>query len=168
MTERVHFHEELTFSVGMQVVALRDVTTDGGKVLHPKGAVGVVVQSPSDPNNSYRVRFPDGVEESLRREEVTMLARYKEGEIGDASVGASQMNLYDRVIYRCVIGSRAYGLPYIPELIERKQTGSEKQQLTEVDFEFHEKEYERLRVELQEAFESSCLPETPRGGGGVE
>ena len=54
-------------------------------------------------------------------------------------------------------------LPYIPELIERKQTGSEKQRLTEVDLEFHQREYERLRGELQQAFESSCLPETPKG-----
>ena len=54
-------------------------------------------------------------------------------------------------------------LPYIPELIERKQTGSEKQRLTEVDIGFHWTEYERLRAELQEAFESSGLQESPRG-----
>jgi predicted nucleotidyltransferase len=54
-------------------------------------------------------------------------------------------------------------LPYIPELIGRKETGSEKERLTLVDIEFHQKEFERLRGELQEAFESSRLPETPRG-----
>ncbi len=54
-------------------------------------------------------------------------------------------------------------LPYIPELIERKQTGSEKERLVEVDIGFHQKEYERLRGELQQSFESSCLPEVPRG-----
>lgn len=54
-------------------------------------------------------------------------------------------------------------LPYIPELIERKQTGSEKERLGQVDLEFYQREYERLRGELQEAFESSCLPETPNG-----
>jgi uncharacterized protein len=56
------------------------------------------------------VRFPDGVEEALRRDELVMLALYKEGGIGDSQIGASNSNLYDRVIYRCVIGSRAYGL----------------------------------------------------------
>jgi predicted nucleotidyltransferase len=54
-------------------------------------------------------------------------------------------------------------LPYIPELIEHKQTGSEKERLGQVDIEFHQKEYERLRGVLQEAFEASRLPETPRG-----
>jgi predicted nucleotidyltransferase len=120
MAERGHLHENLIFSVGTQVVVLRDVTTDGGKILHPKGAVGVIVQSPNSQNDSYRVRFLDGIEESFRREDVTMLARYKEGEIGDASVAASQTNLYDRVIYRCVIGSRAYGLDHADSDTDRR------------------------------------------------
>ncbi len=54
-------------------------------------------------------------------------------------------------------------LPYIPELIDRKQVGSENERLTQVDVDFHEKEYERLRGELQTSIESSCLPEAPRG-----
>ena len=54
-------------------------------------------------------------------------------------------------------------LSYISELIERKQTGSEKERVTEVDCDFHQREYERLRGELQQSFESSSLPETPRG-----
>jgi hypothetical protein len=120
VTERVHFHEHLIFSVGTQVVALRDVTVEGGRMLHPKGAVGVVVQSPSNQNDSYRVRFPDGVEEALRREDVVMLAQYKEGEIGDAEAVASQTNLYERVIYRCVIGSRAYGLDHAESDTDRR------------------------------------------------
>ena len=39
-----------------------------------------------------------------------MLAQYKEGKIGDSEVTARRSNLFERVIYRCVIGSRAYGL----------------------------------------------------------
>jgi hypothetical protein len=54
-------------------------------------------------------------------------------------------------------------LPYIPELIERKQTGSEKERLPQVDLDFHQREYDRLRGELRQSFESSCLPEVPRG-----
>jgi uncharacterized protein len=38
------------------------------------------------------------------------LARYKEGVIADSEVTASQHDLYERVIYRCIIGSQAYGL----------------------------------------------------------
>lgn len=110
MTERVHFHENLIFSAGTQVVTLRDVSSQAGRTLHPRGSVGVVVRAPSDLDHSYRVRFPDGIEEALRRDEVVMLARYKESGLGDSLASPNRDTLYDRVIYRCVIGSRAYGL----------------------------------------------------------
>ena len=110
MTERVHQRANLIFSVGTQIVTVRDVVGLGGKVLHPRGSVGVIVRSPTDLEHSYRVRFPDGVEEPLRRDEVVMLAQYKEGEIGDSQISAARSDLFERVIFRCIIGSRAYGL----------------------------------------------------------
>lgn len=110
MAERVHHHEHLIFSSGTQVVALREVIGQGGRILHPRGSVGVVVKSPRDLDHSYRVQFLDGVEETLRRDEVVMLARYKEDELGDPQGTSVSSQLFDRVIYRCVIGSRAYGL----------------------------------------------------------
>jgi uncharacterized protein len=109
MTKRVHFHPNLIYSPGTQVVALRDVV-DRGHVLHPRGAVGIIVRSQTDDEPGYRVRFPDDVEAVLGRRDVMALARYKEGQIGHAELAATQCNLYRRVIYRCVIGSRAYGL----------------------------------------------------------
>ena len=110
MTDRVHQNPNLIFSEGTQVVSLRDVVSQSGRTLHPRGAVGVIVRSPGDLDHAYRVRFLDGVEEALRRDDVVMLAHFKEGEIGDAQISAARSNLYDRVIFRCVIGSRAYGL----------------------------------------------------------
>jgi hypothetical protein len=100
----------LIFSVGTQIVVLREVIGDKGRILHPRGAVGVVIKSPQDLDHAYRVRFLDGVEESLRRDDLVSLAHFKEGEIGDAQIKANRSTLFDRVIYRCVIGSRAYGL----------------------------------------------------------
>ncbi len=50
-------------------------------------------------------------------------------------------------------------LPYISELIERKINGFEKEILEQADLKFHEKEYHRLRSELEAAFEASNLPE---------
>jgi hypothetical protein len=52
-------------------------------------------------------------------------------------------------------------LPYITELVDRKVNGPEKGQLEQVDIEFHQREYERLRAELEQAFEDSHLPEVP-------
>src|SRR6266849_3067835 len=109
MTDRVHYHPNLIFSVGTQVVTLVDIPGSAGLVLYPRGTVGVIVKSPTDHEHSYRVRFPDGFEAPLKRSEVTMLAQFKEGEIGD-SAHVTQADLYERVIYRCVIGSQAYGL----------------------------------------------------------
>jgi predicted nucleotidyltransferase len=52
-------------------------------------------------------------------------------------------------------------LPYLVDLIQRKVSGAEKQELTQADLEFHRQEYERLRKKLQEAYEASTLPEAP-------
>ncbi|MCI0380855.1 MAG: nucleotidyltransferase domain-containing protein [Gemmataceae bacterium] len=119
MTDRVHYHPDLIFSVGTQVVTLVDMPSAAGLVLHPRGTVGVVVKSPTDLEHSYRVRFPDGFEAPLKQSEVTMLAKFKEGEIGD-SAHSAQTDLYDRVIYRCVIGSQAYGLADAESDVDRR------------------------------------------------
>lgn len=56
--------------------------------------------------------------------------------------------------------NESFRLPYIAELIERKTKG-ENTTLTDADIAFHEAEYQRLRAELQTAFEASKLPEIP-------
>src|SRR5690606_13285709 len=109
-SERVHHHDQLLYSPGTQVVALRDVIAPGGKILHPHGAVGVVVDVLNEGGRGYRVRFPDGGEEVFARQEVVMLAHYREGPIGAEEMSEAQGELFDRVMLRCVVGSRAYGL----------------------------------------------------------
>jgi len=58
-------------------------------------------------------------------------------------------------------------LPYIPELIERKTGGPEKGRLEQADIEFHEREYERLTAQLEQAYEESSLPQTPSGAAAL-
>jgi hypothetical protein len=116
----VHYHSNLILSVGTQVVTLVDIPSAGGLVLHPRGTVAVIVKSPADLEHSYRVRFPDGLEAALKRSEVTMLARFKEGEIGDSAHAVAHADLYRRVIYRCVIGSQAYGLADAESDVDRR------------------------------------------------
>src|SRR5579884_239310 len=50
-----------------------------------------------------------------------------------------------------------FRLPYIPDLVTRKLTGPEKSTLDDADLVFHEKQYERLRSQLQAAQEASKL-----------
>lgn len=52
-------------------------------------------------------------------------------------------------------------MPYVSELVARKLAGPEQSTLDDSDFEFYRGEFERLRKELQSAFESSRLPEIP-------
>jgi predicted nucleotidyltransferase len=107
---RVHNSPNLIYSVGTQVVALKQVQGTNGKAVHPAGAVGVVVRAPQDRTHSYRVRFADGFEAALHHDNLMLLAEYKLGDIKDSSQVLTKHGLFNRVIYRCVIGSRAYGL----------------------------------------------------------
>ena len=63
--------------------------------------------------------------------------------------------------------NETFKLPYLPDLIERKVSGTEKGTLEQADLEFHEREYERLRTELERAFEGSSLPKNPSGAAAL-
>ncbi len=98
------------YSVGTQVVAQKDVMADNDRIAHPSGAVGVIVRSPMDRSHAYRVKFSDGFEAAIHHDQLVRLSEFKHGMIRDPAAALMSAGLYDRVIYRCVIGSRAYGL----------------------------------------------------------
>ena len=115
MKSRIHHSPNLIYSVGTQVVALNEVRSSNGRTAHPAGAVGVVVRSPSDRQHSYRVRFVDGFEAPFQHDNLMLLAEFQampaEQTTNDSSCPPlSTHGLFDRVIYRCVVGSRAFGL----------------------------------------------------------
>jgi hypothetical protein len=56
--------------------------------------------------------------------------------------------------------NKEFRLPYVPDLVARKQSG-ENTTLADTDVAFHQREYERLRAELQTAHDTSRLPELP-------
>ena len=60
------------------------------------------------------------MEALFKHHELDLLAHSLEGDIGDAYLLASRHNLYERVIYRCVIGSQAYGLAGEESDIDRR------------------------------------------------
>ncbi|QDU88988.1 putative nucleotidyltransferase [Pirellulimonas nuda] len=108
--DRVHTSPNLIYSVGTQVVALKEVHGSDGRAVHPAGAVGVVIRAPRDRQHSYRVRFVDDFEAPLHHDNLMQLAEYKQGKIADSNQALATHGLFDRVIYRCVVGSRAFGL----------------------------------------------------------
>jgi hypothetical protein len=70
----------------------------------------VITKSPADHVHSYRVRFPDGSEAPLRRAQFAVLKQLQRDRIWPAESALDEFDLMDCVIYRCVVGSRAYGL----------------------------------------------------------
>jgi hypothetical protein len=98
------------YSTGTQVVALKDVMAANDRIAHPAGAVGVIVRSPVDRSHAYRVKFSDGFEAPIHHDQLTRLAEFKSDQIRGQDSSLMSADLYERVIYRCVIGSRAYGL----------------------------------------------------------
>ncbi|BBO32249.1 DNA polymerase beta superfamily protein [Lacipirellula parvula] len=110
MKNRVHHSDNLIYSVGTQVVALKHIQGTDGQTVHPAGAVGVIIRSPQDRAHSYHIRFVDGFEAAIHHDGLALLAEYKLGTINDSQQVLATHGLFHRVILRCVIGSRAYGL----------------------------------------------------------
>ena len=94
---------------GTRVVSRRDVERNG-ELVCATGAVGVVVESPADATHAYRVRLADGTIVALQRGEFRILRAHKEEATGAAENVLADYDLFEHVIYRCVVGSRAYGL----------------------------------------------------------
>lgn len=118
MAERGKQRRERIVPLGTQIVTRVDTHWPEGVLMQMAGAVAVILQMPQDPQGPYRVRFPDGAEASLKRTEFQVrkdLART----IGTA-LGTSQADLYQYVIYRCVVGSRAYRLEEDSSDIDRR------------------------------------------------
>jgi hypothetical protein len=98
------------YPIGTQVVAQKDVMAANDRIAHPAGAVGLIVAAPMDRSHAYRVRFSDGFEAPIHHDQLVQLDQYKTGVIEGGRADDAGAGLYRRVIYRCVIGSRAYGL----------------------------------------------------------
>jgi predicted nucleotidyltransferase len=58
-------------------------------------------------------------------------------------------------------------LPHVTDLIARKLSGPEQGAIEDSDVDFHLREYERLRGELEASHQSSRLPEAPSARGAL-
>jgi len=100
-------HQPLNIHAGTQVVTLVGVHGSSNALVHPRGAVGIVTRTPCGHEQHFLVRFPDGFEASLLRDELEVLKHFKDRL---DPTGAHDFDLEAHVIYRCIVGSRAYGL----------------------------------------------------------
>jgi len=103
----------LILSVGTRIVTRNDANRIGGGQLIPAGAVAVITDSPADGQHAYKVRCNDGAEAMLRRNEFSILKEFKNDEaVGrDSSRADADFHHWQLfIIYRCVVGSQAFGL----------------------------------------------------------
>jgi len=73
------------------------IIPEGTKVLtRPGGRVGVIVHAPGSPDHGYRVRFPDGGQESFKRADLTIFKHAQ----AEAPGGPDAADLLRFVLYR--------------------------------------------------------------------
>jgi len=93
------------------------VIPEGTKVLtRPGGRVGIVAHAPGAPDHNYRVRFADGPEETFRRADLTIFKHVQ----AEVPGGPDSSDLYRFVVYRCIVGSTAYGLSQEGSDVDRR------------------------------------------------
>jgi len=80
------------------------------------GRVGIVVHTPAAPEHGYRVRFADGKQDSYRRSELSIF-KHTDAEVPDGPDAAALQRF---VIFRCVVGSTAYGLDQEGSDVDRR------------------------------------------------
>jgi hypothetical protein len=79
-----------------------------------------VTEAPVDLFHSYRVRFANGEEAALRREELSIRKQHQKLPTGMQIEQFENEDLYKYIIYSCIVGSRAYGLDSPDSDIDRR------------------------------------------------
>lgn len=110
----------LILPTGTQVVSRVELRDAAGTVTCHIGAAGVIVKAPEDATHSYRVRLPDGREVSLRRHELSIRKHVQSEDLEAIGAVLGEHDLYAHVVYRCVLGSHAYGLAHEASDVDRR------------------------------------------------
>jgi uncharacterized protein len=116
-------HQSNNIFAGTQVVSLVEVRGPNDSLVHPRGAVGVVTRTPAVAGEDFLVRFPDGFEKALESSQIEVLKHFKDrlsDGLPQPGKPDSGFDLESCIIYRCVVGSRAYGLDNDESDIDRR------------------------------------------------
>jgi predicted nucleotidyltransferase len=110
----------LILSPGTRVVTRNETNPIGGGALIPTGAVGVIIDSPLDARHAYKIRLNDSREAMLRRTEFSILKEFKGEGIDATAHGLEFEDWKPFIIYRCVVGSQAFGLSSDASDVDRR------------------------------------------------
>lgn len=94
---------------GTHIVLLKETKVLDKNQFYAKGTVGKIVELPVDSFHAYKIEFPDGRCGMANRKDFSIRKEFQTEQSGLISP-LEDYNLYDFVIYRCVVGSKAFGL----------------------------------------------------------
>ena len=100
---------ELIIPKGTQIVLLNEVKVLNENRLYPKGTVGKVCSVPIDSTHAYKIEFSDKSFGTAKRKEFSIRKHFPTEQSGLISP-LENSDLYEFVIYRCIVGSKAFGL----------------------------------------------------------
>lgn len=99
----------LILPVGTQVVIRVQVQDAEGAQIKQAGAVGKIIKSAEENNKAYTVIFADGFQASLLRHELSIRKQLQSLHFDRAEQMKTE-DWHPYIIYRCIVGSRAFGL----------------------------------------------------------
>lgn len=117
---REKINPNLILPEGTQVVTLVEIRDHGGAASRRSGAVGKITKSPTDNSHAYVVEFPDGNTASLHRQEIAIRKQVQSIVFDNPNAALVDRELHEHVIYRCIVGSRAYGLDRESSDVDRR------------------------------------------------
>jgi hypothetical protein len=106
--------------VGTAVVLRRPIVGQDRSQKHARGSVGSIIHAPSDPTHQYRIRFVGGDEAAVSRDDVAVLSHFKSDGMHEIEHPLAERDLWQYVVFRCVVGSRAYGLEREDSDVDRR------------------------------------------------
>lgn len=94
---------------GTQIVLLNETKVLNENAFHAKGTIGKIVGLPTDAFHAYKIAFPDGKFGMANRKDFSIRKEFQTEQSGLVSP-LEDYQLFDYVIYRCIVGSKAFGL----------------------------------------------------------
>jgi predicted nucleotidyltransferase len=94
---------------GTQIVLLNETKVLNENAFHAKGTVGKIISLPTDAFHAYKIEFPDGSCGMANCRDFSIRKEFQTEQSGLISPLEDYL-LFDYVIYRCVVGSKAFGL----------------------------------------------------------
>jgi uncharacterized protein len=111
----------LPLPIGTQVVTRVDYCDSSGEIACLAGTVGSILGAPETPDGQYLVRLVNGIEARFPRKHLIirrLITTHDMETVGEQIM--AEIDLFPYVIYRCIVGSQAYGLSHEKSDIDRR------------------------------------------------